>query len=233
MKKFFYCAIALILCSGKDAKLDPGKGRNLHVPEPSDICTASDGGYYVVSDNGILFKLNSEYKIEKESSFKGFDFEGVYADDSLVYVSDESLRQVVIFYAQTLLVKEIKSFTYSGGRNLGMESLVYDVMNGKYIGFTEKEPCLLLQFDKNFSLISQRPLDGIQEVSSITFYNNALWVLSDEGMSITKLDPITFQTISKWEVPILNPEGICFSKTGKLLIVSDDQEELFELTIPN
>jgi uncharacterized protein YjiK len=132
-----------------------------------------------------------------------------------------------MYDAKTLELKGVKTFTYSGGRNLGIESITYDAAIGRYVSFTEKNPCLLIQFDKNFSIVDERPIDGIREVSAITYHNHSIWVLSDEEMKIYKLNPSTFSIEAKWSVPVLNPEGICFSKDGKLWIMSDDQEAVF------
>lgn len=231
MKVILLSLTLLLTCAAKTENVKTGPGSNLHIPEPSDICTASDGGYFVVSDNGILFKLNQKFEIEKKAKVTGFDFEGVYANDTSVFVSDESLRQIYVYNSSNLELQKIIPFMYNGGRNLGMESITYDPSNGNFVGFSEKEPCLLMQFNKAFQLIDQHHIEGLREVSSVTYYQNALWVLSDEERTIYKVDPTTFSIENKWVIPILNPEGICFTKEGNLKIVSDDQEEIFDVNI--
>ena len=233
MKKNIFLLFLIPLLCAKSDLLVIDKSVELHIPEPSDICRSSNGGYFVVSDNGILYKLKSDYTVEQKSDKLGFDYEAVCANDSEVFVSDESLRQIAIYNASDLKLKSVKYFSYQGARNMGMESLTYDPIRKVFIGFTEKDPSLLLKFDESFKIISEIPVSGIREVSGITYYNNYLWALSDEEMAVYKLDPTTFTIISKWTISILNPEGICFSEDGKLLIISDDMEKLFELSIPN
>jgi uncharacterized protein YjiK len=210
-------------------KLKPSEKINIAVPEPSDLCISLAGdGFYIVSDNGYLFETDKLGKIIKKADFRGTDFEAVWTADNKIFVSDESLRKIEVFNAD-LTHAHTYSISVSGGRNEGVEAGTYNATDKTHLLFTEKNPARLMLFSDNFGgNTAYIEFPGIKEVSSCTFFEGSLWILSDEERIIYKTDyPKGKNIIAKYSIPVLNPEGICFLPDGTLVIASDDLYKLF------
>ncbi|MCC5918825.1 MAG: SdiA-regulated domain-containing protein [Cryomorphaceae bacterium] len=215
-------------------KLKPLGYINIEVPEPSDIAVnpLKDNSYFVVSDDGYLFEMNENGKITRKADFYGNDCEGVHADSNYVYVVEEFTRKIRVFDIHTFKLERTLVFPYSGGRNKGYESLTYNPVRKVFVMLTEKDPIYLLELDENLRLINEHYMEGIAgDISAATFYDNHIWLLSDEDMHVIKLNPQTYEEVGRWYIPVINPEGICFDN-GQMLIVSDDMERLYRFPIP-
>ena len=87
--------------------------------------------------------------------------------------------------------------------------------------------------DSNFSITKQTDISDVaSDISSARFYKNELFLLSDEDMTLIKVNPETFEVIQKWRIPVINPEGLAFDKNGNILITSDDMQRLFYFNNP-
>lgn len=79
--------------------------------------------------------------------------------------------------------------------------------------------------------MNEYKLKFARDISSATFHEGHLWLLSDEDRTIFKLHPKTYEVLEKWIVPIVNPEGICFDSAGTLYILSDNKDKLYKFQI--
>ncbi len=218
-------------------QLKPIKKLHIKVPEPSDICiNLSGNGFYIVSDNGYLYETDFEGKILKKAAFSGADFEGVWVNKNTkeIFVADESLRRFEVFNAD---LEHLRShvITLMAGRNEGVESGTFDEQNRQHVVFTEKNPVELLIFNEEFNIGSAQhhKIKGIKEVSACTFYQGRLWVLSDEERTVYETDyPEGKNILRRYQIPVLNPEGLCFLPDGTMVIASDDLEKLFFFQLP-
>lgn len=230
MKKIFLTlllAFAVLLFSfggSKTKKLKPVEKIKLNFNEPSDICTFKDC-FLMPGNKAFLFQTNSK-GIEKKIGSYGLDLEGICTDGNLIYLLDETARQVFVLNQQ-FEVTSTKQLHYSGATNLGFESITYNEQTQHFFIGTEKSPQLIIEFDKEFNQLSQFSLNGIREVSAMTIHNGSLWILSDEMHQLFEVDVLTKKTAASWMLPIINPEGLCFSKDNKLIIVSDDMNTMF------
>ena len=90
-----------------------------------------------------------------------------------------------------------------------------------------------LILDSNFKINNQIDLSNIaRDISSAYYYQNALWLLSDEDMMLIKLNPQTYEVIQKWSLPVINPEGFTFDKDGNLIITCDDMQRIYFFNNP-
>jgi uncharacterized protein YjiK len=232
MKKILYAAI--LFCFTTSFRNDHGLCINpkshikIHVAEPSDIIMKEDGtGYFIASDNGYLHETDLNGRITRTAPFAGYDFEGIYRDKEHIYISDETLREVLVYDIKTFELIRLVKIENHGGRNLGCESITFNPTTNHFIMATEKDPQMIYEMDENFQILNQRSIAAIHEISSATFYEGHLYFLSDEQMTVFELDPADFKIVKRWKIPVLNPEGICFNPAGELLIVSDDLAKLF------
>jgi uncharacterized protein YjiK len=120
---------------------------------------------------------------------------------------------------------------YSGGRNKGFESLAFNEHKSCFVLITEKDPCIIIELDKDFRPTNEIRWTLARDISSATYYDNHIWLLSDEDMTVFKCNPKNYEVHSKWKINVHNPEGIVFHKE-KMLIVADDLERLYYFTQP-
>jgi uncharacterized protein YjiK len=199
---------------------------DLTIKEPSDICILPNANKYaIVSDNGLLFLTDTNGVVLKEADFKGFDFEGVFADESKIYVSDERSRVIYVFNYN---LEKITSYqlTYYGGRNSGFESITFNKNKNCFVLITEKHPCIIFEYDTSFKELKQYSYTLSTDVSSITIHNGHLYVLCDEEKKILMLNPNDYTLESEIKLSDINPEGIAITADGRILIVSDDGQYL-------
>ena len=231
----FFLLISINSANAQAQKLKPTKlslatKTRLDIPEPSDA--ALDEGknaLWIVSDNGLLFKTRLDGTIIKTAPVRGYDFEGVFQQGQFVYVMEERMRRIYKFDTATMMQEGTYSIPYLGGRNKGFESLTYNPVRNVYITITEKDPSVLYELTQDFVVKNEVPLTDYPDVSSATFHNGKLWILSDEGRSVSRVNPATYVREAVYTFPIANPEGVFFDANGVLNILSDDVQTLYTI----
>jgi len=222
----------LALLPGKIPTIKPATWTGIPVAEPSGICVTASGHYFVVSDNGVFCEIDKDGKLLRSEKL-GMDLEDVCSVGTDLYIMDESARLIYVLDEQTWKQKAIHSLNYNGGRNKGFESITYIPEKKHFIVITEKMPLIIVETDENFNALNQVELKGISDMSSATYYNHKLWLLSDEDHTVFKVNPDDFSIEKKWNIPIYNPEGICFDTDGTMRIVSDDCRRLYIFPNPD
>lgn len=212
--------------------LKPYKSHRLKMHEPSEVCVADANHFFILGNKAFIYETDADGKITKTASTKGYDIEGACVVEDKLYISDESLRQVLVFDKSSLKLLQTKQLQYNGARNLGFESITYNPLTKHFLLATEKAPQLFFEYDENFQSVNEFLIPGIKEASAMTFYNNDLYVLSDEMHQIFKIDSRDYSVNASWKLPIINPEGICFSENGDMVIVSDDMGKIFYFKNP-
>lgn len=239
MTKKTLCAAAALLLLGLTAsaqkiiKLKPQKSIAIAIPEPSDICyNPKTDTFFIVSDNGILFETDHDQKIIRKVVEKDADFEAVYADGQLIYAVDETHRNIYR-YDVTFKPIGIANVPFAGGRNRGYEAMTFNKSKNSFILLTEKDPTTLFELDANFKITNQIDLSRLaRDISAATYYNDFLWLLSDESMRLIKLNPATYEVLGQWSLPVINPEGITFDNNGNLLVTCDDMQRIYYFNNP-
>lgn len=226
--------LLLSMVEQRPEKLKPMRWLHTQVPEPSDICMHPDRDtYFVVSDDGFLFEVDTLGRIIRKADYKGFDTEGVTVHGSKVYVIEEFTRKIRVFDLETLEMERTVSVPYAGGRNKAFESIAFNHARNCFVMLTEKDPIFLVELDASLNVINEIDMDGIaSDISAATWHKEHLWLLSDEDMVVMKLDPKNYKILNKWRVPIINPEGIAFDRQGRMIIVSDDLERFYYFKSP-
>ena len=207
-------------------KLIPISIVDLDINEPSGIAFNKElSAYYIISDNGYLFQTDLTGKTIHSSSFKGYDFEGITFAKNKIYVSDEMMRKVHVF---DLNLKKINTYqlNYQGGRNKGFESITFIPKKNRFLLITEKEKIFIKTYDLNFKMIDEIIYDDLRDVSAVSYYDGFIYLLSDEDRTIVQMN-LNFEEIKRFEIPIINPEGITFNNKSQMLIVSDNREKLY------
>ena len=230
---FYVLLLGVPLTAQKTIKLKPIAKHSIQVPEPSDFCLSADGNsLFVVSDDGFVFETDLEGKVIRKADYKGYDCEGIWLKDGLLYVVEEMTRKIAII--ETTHFKEIRKvhLPYGGGRNKGYEAITYNEQKGRFLLLTEKDPIYLFELDDQLNIQNEYNLTGLaRDISAATWYNGKLYLLSDEDMQIIQLDPENYQVIQRWYVPVINPEGILFKSDQEVWILSDDMQQFFVFKI--
>ncbi len=228
------CMFASMAIAQKATKIKPTKFISTAIPEPSDICySAHSDTFFVVSDDGILYETDQEGKIIRSVVENDADFEAVFADETNVYAVNERHRKVEVFNSISLKKSKTITVPFGGGRNRGYEALTFNKSKNSFILIVEKDPITLFELDVNFVVTNQIDLSKIaRDIAAASYYNNFLWLLSDEDRTVFKLNPNTYEVLGKWELPLINPEGLAFDKDGNLLITCDDMQRIYYFNNP-
>ena len=211
--------MSLAFKSGDTKSVKPYSHSKLNMYGPSDVCMSEGGNsLYIVGDDGYLYETDLVGKVLRSSKRVGWDYEGVCQDEKFIYVADERGRRVTLFDKVTF--EPVKTFPvqYGGAMNYGFESITYNETKKCFVMVSEKNPALLYEFDEKFQPFNQIEMNEIGEVSSARYYKGFLYLLSDEKMTVYKLNPITYSIISKVKVPVNNPEGLCFDNEGNMIM---------------
>lgn len=212
----------------KVEKLKPLNQYHLSIPEPSDVCLSADGkSLWIVSDNGLVFKTDLKGQVVSKLPFTAFDLEAVYADGAYVYAVDERTRKVHKLSPLTGNQIRMAEVPYMASRNKGFESLTYNQTKRCFVLITEKDPTLIMEADTSFRVFNEVDYKGPSDISSCCWHNGKFYILSDEAHQIWECDPVNYQPERKWDIPVINPEGLAFDQDGNLLIVSDDRGILY------
>lgn len=234
-RSILFLSIALIFSAfkrDKTPRLRYSSYISIRVPEPSDVALSPQkNSLYIVSDDeAAVFELDFNGKILRRSETLGIDLEAVCARPDFLYVADETPRKIYQLDYNTLKVTRTFSVPYSGGRNKGYESLTYNETKKCFVLITEKDPIYIFELDHDFRQINEIRWKKARDISSATFHDGFIWLLSDEDMAMFKCDPNTYDVISKFRINVHNPEGIAFHD-GKMFIAADDLERLYFFNI--
>jgi uncharacterized protein YjiK len=210
--------------------LRPSRKINIWVDEPSDICRVGSQDYFfIVCDNGGLYKWFSDGRKMKMKT-KLWDPEGVCMSGENLCVMEESPRRLVLIDTSDFSVLSSLTLQHQGGRNQSFESIAFDGSK-EYLTCTEKNPAEFRLLNSLFNETKRFSIEKIHEVSSITFHRDQWWVLSDEQSKVFVLNR-AFVITRELSFDVLNAEGIAFSSSGEMMIVSDDLHTIYYFTLP-
>ena len=211
------------------------KKYNLSLPEPSGLALTYNGdGFWTVSDNNSrVYKLNTQGKIVKKFKVTGEDIEGITVIDeqTLAVVLERSREAVILDTAGNELRR--KKIDFEGEKNQGLEGITFNPRNKNFYVLSEKKPGLLIQLDFELNELSRDTLKFAKDYSGIYYdlENDILWIVSDESKLIAKTD-LKGNLIEKFDIDIIQAEGICIDKARKnIYLVSDKKEELYVYNI--
>lgn len=230
----FIALFSLSISAQKAIEIKPTKWIATAVSEPSDICyNANSDTFFVVSDDGILFETDQDGKIIRNVVENDADFEAVFSDETNVYAVNERHRKVEVFNRISLKKSKTITVPFGGGRNRGYEALTFNKSKNSFILIVEKDPITLFELDAHFAITNQIDLSKIaRDIAAASYFNNFLWLLSDEDSTVFKLNPNTYEVLGKWKLHVINPEGLAFDKNGNLLITCDDMQRIYYFNNP-
>jgi hypothetical protein len=215
----------------KTPLLKPSKIVKLKVQEPSDLTSTHKDELIFVSDNGYFSKTDYLGSSYTKGKFTGVDFEGICFDGQYLYLVEEFTSRVHKINPVSLERIQTFQINFQGGRNDGFEAIAYNPNEKCFYLISEHSPNLI-KSDLEFKTIDIVELSSIGEVSGAVWHQDQLWVLSDENRTISILSTSTYLKEREFKINVNNPEGITISKTGQLLICSDDDRKLYYFDLP-
>ena len=230
--------VAVLIIFGCKEKLQPPKERltyigahTISVPEPSGLdMTYNERGFWTVSDEtSTVYKLDDEANVVKKFKIDGFDMEAItVVNDTIIAIVLERTREVVLLDTSGNELAR-KKLNLEGEENSGLEGITYSPKTGHFYLLNEKKPSLLIELNGNLEMIKIDTLKFSKDVSGIYYdeRNDILWMLSDENQLVIKTD-LNGNLLEKFDITIVQPEGITLDSKGKkLYIVSDNKEKLY------
>lgn len=201
------------------------------------------------SDQAFMYRLNFDGEIEVRYQLMGFnDTEGVtYLGNGQLAIVEE--RRLVIAYVdipdsdnsfqiinydsdQTIKVDILVS-----NENKGLEGIAYDKSSDIMYVCQEKDPVRIYSISNPESKLGSTinpsqlnvELDNMSDVSGLHYDSGSLFVLSHESNRVVEVDMSTLDIVSFINnlphAPSINqPEGITFSSTKQMFIVSEANE---------
>ena len=206
--------------------LDCKDWKCIPVEQPSGICSSGQGTFYIASNEGTLCEINAKGELIRSIPL-GMDIEDLCVVGDALFVMDESLRLIYKLDRTTWAMQATYSMSYSGARNKGFESICYlpDVQH--FIVVTEKNPLLIMETDTLFHVLRQFAFKDASDISSATYHDHKLWLLSDEDHRMFHVSTTDFHVMEQYDVPVYNPEGLSFDDDGSVRIVSDDLRRMY------
>jgi uncharacterized protein YjiK len=179
-----------------------------------------------VSDHGILYECTADGGVIKKAEKEGMDFEGVEVRDGFIYVSDEKPRKVYKYREKDMELEKVYSVSYAGPMNKAFESIAYNQKKHCFMLVTQ-QPVVIYEYDEEFQLLNKIPFHDAADVSSARWYDGSVYLLSSKGNTIFKCDPTDYHVIRSYKLDIINPEGLAFDPSGKVVITSDDLQRIY------
>ncbi|MEI6311229.1 MAG: SdiA-regulated domain-containing protein [Bacteroidota bacterium] len=200
----------------------------IDIEEPSDIFfDIQTHHYFIVSDEGTLKVKDEQMKTIHTLKKKGADFEAICVVDSFIYISEESSKRILQYDMNSYELVNTYDIHNFGSLNAGIEGLTYNKKTNTFFASYEKEPTAIIEFDIHFNQIRKVILKDVSDISSLYYYNNYLYVLSDEDASLLKFDPTSLHVVDKIKFKIINAEGVSFVDDNTFLIVSDASQKIY------
>ncbi|OQY34436.1 MAG: hypothetical protein B6241_04875 [Spirochaetaceae bacterium 4572_59] len=223
--------ISLVSCSNAE-ELKIKKDYSLKVREPSGLTydQSSDSFWTVSDESSTLYNISSKGKVLDKIEIDAYDLEGIaVSSDRDFYVVDEFYKELIILDSQGEEQKRVKLDIQSPENN-GPEGICLNEGNSRIILVNEKNPGLLQIYDYQGNKEREFLLDFAPDYSGITYDKgrNAFWILSDEAKTLYLVN-MEEGVQARYQLDIPDPEGIAVDKKGRLYIVSDSQDKLYQM----
>jgi len=200
--------------------------QKLKFREPSDLSFDPQGNIWVASDDGFMVKIDTLGNILKRSAKFAYDLETICYHNDMIYTVNERGNMMHLFDTNFVEQNHFQ-LAISTALNRGVEALFFRPDKKCFVCVTEKKPILReLDSSMNTTNTIELPLEG--DISSGMYYNNQVWLLSDESSCIYILNKNSYKLEKTLPLNILNPEGIASDAKGIIYIASDDMNTFYK-----
>ncbi|MDQ7022134.1 MAG: SdiA-regulated domain-containing protein [Candidatus Gracilibacteria bacterium] len=196
-----------------------------NIAEASGICySEKNDTFFVVNDEGNIYKLNKEGTILKKKFIGNYDLESIICLDNELLVIDEKTGNILKIDLENFnILEKYKIFGYNLEKK-GIEGFI-KISDNKYIISTQsekKENLLFLEFsDEKFKVTKKIKLK-YKDLSGLSYNSGFLYILSDKNDIILKYDLEKKEIIQKIKLKKGAWEGITFDEKGNIFLTDDD-----------
>ena len=205
----------------------------LDIAEPSGLSWALNHKDFIIVDD----RTNQAYTIDKNGKelgvfpYKGDDTEGITIDElnNEFWIAEEAKSKLIQLDASGNELNSYKIDINRDSKKKGLEGLTYDSKNKVFYILNEGEPGLLIKWQINSGIISQKQLQFAQDYSGIFFDNadQSLWIVSDQSQKLFYCDENAVVKQS-FDLDYQKAEGIVVDlPANRIYIVSDSEHKLF------
>jgi len=209
----------------------------LDVAEPSGLSWALNHKDLIVVDD----RTNSAYIIDVKGKelaklpYIGDDTEGVTVDNSKnqIWIAEEAESKLIQLDAAGNTLHSYKIDINRGSKKKGLEGLAFNSSKNIFYILNEGEPGLLIKWQLNGGIISQKKLQFAQDYSGIFFDNadQSLWIVSDKSKKLFYCD-LDANVKQSFDLDYQKAEGIVVDiANNRLYIVSDSEQRLYTYKI--
>lgn len=205
----------------------------LNIAEPSGLSWALNHKDLILVDD----RTNSAYLIDNKGKqlsqlpYAGDDTEGVTISEATnsIWIAEEAESKLIELDSNG---NEINAFMIDinrGSKKKGLEGLTYDARNKIFYILNEAEPGLLIKWQVNTGILSQKQLQFAQDYSGIFFDNadQSLWIVSDQSQKLFYCD-LDAKVKQSFDLGFPKAEGIVVDiANNRLYIVSDSEKKLY------
>ncbi len=205
----------------------------LDIAEPSGLSWALNHKDFIVVDD----RTNQAYTIDKKGKelgvfpYKGDDTEGITIDElnNEFWIAEEAESKLIQLDASGNELNSYKIEVNRDSKKKGLEGLTYDSKHKVFYILNEGEPGLLIKWQINSGIVSQKQLQFAQDYSGIFFDNadQSLWIVSDQSKKLFYCDENAVVKQS-FDLDYQKAEGIVVDlQANRIYIVSDSEHKLF------
>jgi len=205
----------------------------LDIAEPSGLSWSLNHNDLIVVDD----RSNQAYIIDIKGdkrlayAYKGDDTEGVTIDENTntIWIAEEEESKLKELDSNGNELNSFKIDVDRGSKKKGLEGLSFDSEKNIFYILNEAEPGLLIKWQKNGGVISQKKLKFAQDYSGIFFDNadRSLWMLSDKSKKLFYCDENAVVRQS-FDLDFEKAEGIVVDiSNNRVYIVSDSERRLY------
>jgi uncharacterized protein YjiK len=164
----------------------------LDIEDPSGLSRSPiPDHFFTISDkSGMIYLINNTGTIIMTIDIQGDDLEGIeyVEDESMIYVLEEQLKRVLKLTTNGTVLETFQLNIPNQRPNDGPEGLAYNPERQQFYVVNERNPSKLYVYDKQFTLLSEHPLNFAIDYSSVDYNNGYLWILSDESKLLARCD---------------------------------------------
>jgi uncharacterized protein YjiK len=207
------------------------------IPEASGICYIKESKELIVVNNdGWIYRLTKSGKILEKKHLGKYDFEGVAYDkkSNKLLLAVENKNSILIVEQKNFkILKEVpinkfykKQKIFKNSHKDGIEDIAVhdgDIYLSKQ-SYNKKDSIIFKidTLENNEAKIVKIYKHGYVDIAGLCFYNDFLYMTSDEKNLLIKYDLKKNKTIQKIKLPESAQEGIYFDGENNVYIADDN-----------
>lgn len=218
------------------------------IPEASGISYSEKSNtLFVVNDEGSIYELSKKGKILREKKIGKYDLEGIVVDDinNVLLVADEKNDTILVLSKDNFKKQKKISIKrkFEGVKILkkGSDGIEGIALHNNKIYLSNQSDKLYPKDDSSVIVIIDYDLKnkrqkikniinhGLTDISGLTFFDDILYMISDDNNVIVSYDIKKKKILRKDKLPKkFAQEGITFDNKGNLFI-ADDKGQILKI----